>query len=103
MINEIIREKTPALSVMMDASDLEKFATQVVGKTIAAIKLERESAQKSNDAGLITEAEARSLFGVSSQTLWRWRKRGYIDGVSVGGRIKFRKSDCEAIINGKRR
>lgn len=92
-IEEIIAN-FPNVSLTIQASDLIAFGERLVSETLARAK---EEGAKTGDT-LITEDEVRNLFGVSSTTLWRWRKRGYLEGVPVGGRIKYRSSDCQRIL-----
>ena len=100
-ISEIVRD-FPQISISIQASDLLAFGEQLVADTLArqeeALKLKTETSNE-----LITDKEAQLFFGVSTQTLWRWRKRGYLQGVPVGGRIKYRRQDCEQIMKSKER
>ena len=94
MTIEEIAKTFPNVSLTIQASDLIAFGERLVSETLAKAK---EEGTKHDDP-LLTEEEVRNLFGVSSTTLWRWRKRGYLEGVPVGGRIKYRSSDCQRIL-----
>ena len=97
-ISNIAREY-PGVSITIQAADLVAFGEQLVADTMAKAREDEAARIKSAEAEeLITDAEACSLFGVSKQTLWRWRKRGYLEGITVGGRIKYRKEECRRII-----
>lgn len=97
-IAEIARE-FPQVSITIRADDLLEFGRQLVADTMAAARRDEAARIKAAEAeDLITDAEACQLFGVTTATLWRWRKRGYIEGISVGGRIKYRKADCRRIL-----
>lgn len=101
-IAEIARE-CPQVSITIQASALLEFGRQLVADTMAAARREEADRIKEAEADtLITDEDARALFGVNASTLWRWRKRGYIEGIPVGGRIKYRKADCQRILAGKR-
>ena len=45
-----------------------------------------------------TAQEAGEMLGVCERTLYRWRRAGYIEGVRIGGVIKYRRSACRAIL-----
>ena len=94
MTIEEIAMTFPNVNLTIQASDLIAFGVRLVNETMARAK---EDGAKQDDP-LISDEEARNLFGVSAATLWRWRKRGYLEGVQVGGRIKYRRSDCERIL-----
>lgn len=98
-IAELAREY-PGVSITIAAADLVAFGEKLVADTmVAARKAEAARIKAASAEEFISEAAAARLFGVSSQTLWRWRKRGYIEGISVGGRIKYRKEECQRILS----
>ena len=95
-IADLAREY-PGVSITIQAADLVAFGERLVADSMKAARAD-EAARIAAAEDLVSEAEACQLFGVSKQTLWRWRKRGYIEGVPVGGRIKYRKADCRRIL-----
>lgn len=98
-IAELAREY-PGVSITIAAADLVAFGEKLVADTMAAARKDETARIKAASAEeFISEADACRLFGVCPQTLWRWRKRGYIEGVSVGGRIKYRKEECQRILS----
>ena len=40
------------------------------------------------------------ILGVSSATLWRWQKLGYLVPLNVGGKRRYRMSDVKRILEG---
>ena len=100
-IAEIARD-FPQVSITIQAADLLALLERLVADTMAAARADEAARIKAAEAeDLITDAEACRLFGVSKQTLWRWRAKGYIEGVAVGGRIKYRRADCRRILDQK--
>ncbi len=95
-----ILQNTPNISINVRGDDLITFGRDLITLTQRQYQDEKK-VEPSSD--LLEYKEALALFGVSGQTLWRWRKRGYITPIHVGGKLKYRRSDCEAIINGERR
>ena len=55
------------------------------------------TAQLAASESLLTGDEVCRILGVSSQTLWRWGKMGYMPQVRVGGRIRYKRKDVETI------
>ena len=97
-IAELAREY-PGVCITIQAADLLAFGEKLVADSMAAARSAEAARIKEAEAeDLITAAEAQELFGVSAPTLWRWRKRGYLEAIPVGGRIKFHKADCKRIL-----
>lgn len=93
-----ILQETPNISISVRGGDLVMFGRDLISQA------QREFHQEKVDVcqnDLIEYKEALALFGISGQTLWRWRKRGYLTPVQVGGKLKYRRSDCERILQGK--
>lgn len=90
----------PGISITITAADLVAFGEKLVADTMAAARQDEAARNKVASAEeFLSEADACRLFRVCPQTLWRWRKRGYIEGVLVGGRIKYRKEECQRILS----
>jgi len=47
-------------------------------------------------------AEVAKTLQVDLSTLWRWEKQGYLTGVRVGGKKRYRQSDLDKIMEGNR-
>lgn len=95
---ELARE-FPAVSITVNAADLLALGSAIVADTMAQYRAEIEAEKRET---LLTATEAGQLLGVCEKTLARMRKRNAIEGVRVGGQIKYRRSDCLAIINERR-
>ena len=39
-----------------------------------------------------------NCFSIDASTLWRWRKRGYLVPVSIGGKRRYRLSEIKKIL-----
>ncbi|MDM1328104.1 helix-turn-helix transcriptional regulator [Myroides odoratimimus] len=42
---------------------------------------------------LLTRKEVLDFFGISSSTLWRWCKNGYIKQYGLGGRSYYKREE----------
>lgn len=48
----------------------------------------------------ISRFQAMQTLGVSSSTLWRWKRLGYLVPVTVGANDRYRMSDIRRIMEG---
>ena len=93
----------PGVSITVNAADLRAFGAALVSETMAQYRAQVEAEIKAkNDEKLLTAYAAGQLLGVCEKTVYRMRKAGVIEGVPVGGLIKYRRSDCLAIIAKRR-
>ncbi|MBQ2171632.1 MAG: helix-turn-helix domain-containing protein [Bacteroidales bacterium] len=92
-----ILQDAPNISVNVRGADLISFGRDLIAQ--AQQQKENEKTAEPQDT-LLDYKAALELFGVSGQTLWRWRKAGYIHPVRVGGKLKYRRADCIEILNG---
>jgi excisionase family DNA binding protein len=49
---------------------------------------------------LLRDREVAAMVGVSRRTVERWAKDGLLEQVRLGGCVRYRRSDLEALING---
>lgn len=53
----------------------------------------------STSPDLLTAAEVSAYFRVSRSTVSRWKRDGALIGYKVGGSLRFRRSDVEALLS----
>lgn len=88
----------PKVSYNIRHEDLmDDFADRIIRKV-----KEEERKQVSDETGLLTRAEVKTLFHVCDSTITKWAAKKYLVPVRVGGKTMFRKDDVQRII-GKRR
>jgi excisionase family DNA binding protein len=51
-----------------------------------------------NDLELLTRDEVCNLLRISLQTLHSWNKKGILTPIKLGTRIRYRKSDIDAVL-----
>lgn len=51
---------------------------------------------------LLTQDDCMELLGVSRSTLYNYRDSGLLVPVKLGGKVRYRLSDVELFLNGKR-
>lgn len=98
-----IAKQYPQVSITVQAADLLALGSSIVADTMARYRAEIEARERAEkEEKMLTAQEAGDMLGVCEKTLYRWRRAGYIEGVRIGGVIKYRRSDCRAILaNGK--
>ncbi len=71
------------LKELMEFADQQRESSPIALKTIEP---------------LLTQDEVINILKVDSTTLWRWRKRGYLTAIKMGGKIRYREAEIEAFI-----
>ncbi|MDR3705332.1 MAG: helix-turn-helix domain-containing protein [Paludibacteraceae bacterium] len=68
-----------------------------------AQKTALETALKKSETNEVyySPAEVAKTLQVDLSTLWRWEKQGYLTGVRVGGKKRYRQTDLNKILEGK--
>lgn len=93
-INEIA-QSAPAINITVSAADLKDFAAQLIAETKE--KLEKEIADNNAEAYLTGE-NVMDMLGISKTTLWRWKQRGYLVPLRLGGNDRYKKSDIDRLL-----
>lgn len=89
----------PQMCITVTASDLAAFGSAIIEEAMDRQRIAAEQqARAAAEERLLKPDEACQLLGISPRTLARWRKRGYIDAVTLGGLVRFRRSDCRRIL-----
>lgn len=84
------------ITVSIGIKDLEVWQKSV----IAATRQELEQAVLSDKAETYPSAkQVAGILNVDLTTLWRWKKRGYLVPIEVGGKRRYRMSDIKKILN----
>ncbi len=47
----------------------------------------------------LSRTKTALMLGVTLSTLWRWDKENYLTPVRVGGKVLYRESDIQRVIN----
>ncbi|WP_444381962.1 helix-turn-helix domain-containing protein [Prevotella sp.] len=79
------------ISVTIALSDLKEWALDLIKQ---GIEIGRD--QKTPESYL-TQKEVAEKLNVSENTLWRWKKIGYLSPVKVGNSVYYKLSDIEKL------
>ena len=81
------------ISVCVTLADLKEFVSELVAEAVAKPQQEREEKFLSVD-------EVCEILHVSSNTLWRWGKTGYLNSIKVGRKTMYRLNDIDNLRKG---
>ena len=93
-----LSKQLPDLNVTVRAVDLTEMVKFCVAET------KRQIEQTLADAATETYPspdQVAKILDVDKSTLFRWRKRGYLVPIEVGGKRRYRMSDVKRILEGK--
>lgn len=84
----------PNISITVSIKELKEFGMSLI-----------EEGRKMGMAERVPETylapkEVAKKLGVSTNTLWRWNKSGYLCHVKCGRKSFYKKSDVEALMQG---
>lgn len=92
-ISEISKMGASNIQVVVSLADLNEFFEEKIAEA-AASKPQKEEKY-------LTKEEVCEALKVSSNTLWRWNKNGYLCHVKVGRTPMYKQSDINKLREGK--
>ena len=97
MIADLIKQNQN-VQLVVSASDLRELVNEWCDEREAQKEAERKSIVESER---ISSTDAEKTLGVTSATLWRWAKSGYLVPIKVGRKNVYLKSDIDRILHSK--
>lgn len=94
-----VSNKFPDLTVSISLKDLIAANRGLIKE--AKEELAQELSDSRQERFLPVE-RVLEILSVSTTTLWRWQQQGYLVPVSVGGRNRYRLSDINKILEGRK-
>jgi len=94
-----LAQHCPNMVVSITLRDLMEANQSLIADT------RRELEQLITDANTETypsRDKVMQMLDVSSATLWRWQKTGYLVPINVGGKRRYRMSDVKKILEGEK-
>ena len=93
-INDLI-QKGSNINVTVSIDDLREFASGLIDQT----KRDLEQAVINDKAETYpTPKQVAKILGVDLVTLWRWKNRGYLVPVEIGGKRRYIMSEVKALL-----
>lgn len=92
-----LAQQCPDVTIAVKLPELVEFGNIL----IANVKNELEQTIADQKAETYPSRDkVMEILGVSSATLWRWQKLGYLVPLNVGGKRRYRMSDVKRILEG---
>lgn len=85
----------PAINITITAAELKDFATQLIAETKAELE---QSISESKAEAYLTGEKVMEMLEISKATLYRWKQRGYLVPIRIGGNDCYRQSDINHIL-----
>jgi len=83
---------------LVSANDLVALTNDCIAKTRKMI----ETTAHEQSVELRTREEVIKQLNVAPSTLWRWKQSGYLVPINVGGQYRYKSTDINEILEGKR-
>ena len=90
-------EKYNQIQYVIGKDDLREILNEIIDERIALF--EKRNEEKRNEE-LVTYERVMEILGVSKSTIWRWKQRGYLVPIRIGGNDRYRMSDIKKIMEG---
>lgn len=92
-----LAKEMPNLKIEVTLADMLAFHKEVMSDT----KRELEETVISEKAETYpSPKQVCEILDVDNSTLWRWKNKGYLVPIDVGGKRRYRMSDIKKILNG---
>ena len=88
----------PGMVVSIKVGDLMEANALLLAN--AQAQLEQQIAD-ANAESYLSKEKVCQMLDVSTTTLWRWEKAGYLVPLVFGGQKRYKKSDVQRIIEGE--
>lgn len=98
MIAELLKRNQGNVQLVVSAADLRELVNEWCDEREALKEAERKSIV---EVERISQTEVEKTLGVTSATLWRWAKSGYLIPKKVGRKNVYLKSDIDRILQSK--
>lgn len=92
-----LAKEMPNLTISVSLADLQAFHKEVIADT----KRELEEVVISEKAETYpSPKQVCEILDINMATLYRWKDKGYLVPIEVGGKRRYRMSDIKKILNG---
>lgn len=93
-----LAKECPGAILSVSAADLVAANKALIETT----KREMAEMLEKKSPHLLTREMVMEKLNIVPSTLWRWAKNGYLVPVNVGGQRRYKSTDVDEILEGKR-
>ena len=91
-----LAKQMPGVTISVGLADLSAWHKEVIADTKK--ELEEKIAEQKAETH-VSPKRAAEIFDVDLSTLHRWKHKGYLVPVEIGGKRRYRMSDINKILN----
>jgi len=88
----------PDMNITIKAADLLAAFETTARKILQDAEQQHRRHERSAGCKLIEAEKVRQGLKVSTTTLWRWKRQGYLVPVKFGGKAYYRQEDIDDIL-----
>lgn len=93
-----LAEQYPGITVSVQLSDLIEAGRTLKDEILEELRANQEDRPSTASEQLLSREETMEKFRISSATIWRWKKCGYLVPVKVGSMDRYRLSDINNLL-----
>ena len=93
-----LAEQFPGITVSVQLSDLIEAGRTLKDEILEELRANQEDRPLPASEQLLSREETMEKFRISSATIWRWKKCGYLVPVKVGSMDRYRLSDINNLL-----
>ena len=88
----------PDITISIKASDLLEAGRIFKEEILDELKANQDERPAPSSDQLLSREETMEKFRISSATIWRWKKCGYLVPIKVGSMDRYRLSDINDLL-----
>lgn len=88
----------PDITISIKVSDLLEAGRIIKDEIIDELRANQDERPAPASEQLLSREETMEKFRISSATIWRWKKCGYLVPIKVGSMDRYRLSDINALL-----
>jgi hypothetical protein len=93
----ILQSGNANVKLEVSGEDLLEFSNELINRAKSELSAEYAEVRKEK---YLTKEEVKQMCEVCDATLWHWNKRGYLNAIKVGNKVRYRQSDVRRILEG---
>ena len=93
-----LAEQFPGITVSVQLSDLIEAGRTLKDEILEELRANQEDHPSAASEQLLSREETMEKFRISSATIWRWKKCGYLVPIKVGSMDRYRLSDINNLL-----
>ena len=93
-----IAKEYPGTIISVSVGDLLRANRELIDNTLHDMEQQLEV---SHTETYLSATDVTKMLRINRSTLWRWAQSQYLVPIKIGGKIRYKRSDIDQIINAK--